>query len=159
MIDTLRTRAELDRLAAAYATLAPHRLPLVRAARDGLINLIEPNRRAAIPAGLLNERRRPTVILIGDDDHASTGPAGWACARRLRYWGRAAMIHAAGASREDYEVIVIGAALHQRTLMIEAATTNQAEWTEFFRPHMGCVVITCPPGEAHPTQIDAANIN
>jgi hypothetical protein len=159
MSDHQHTRAAMDRLAAVYATLAPHRLPLIRAARDGLINLIEPQRDATIPSRLLDDQRRPVVVLIGDDDHAPTGPAGWACARRLRYWGRAAMIHAAGGKTEHYETIVIGAALHQHTVLIETDTAHQAAWLAFLQPHMGCMVIACRPGDAHPAPPDATKVN
>lgn len=158
MIDGLHTRAEMDRLAAVYATLAPHRLPLIRAARDGLITLVEPRRDAAIQSRFLDQRC-PVVVLIGDDDHAPTGPAGWACARRLRYWGRAAMVHAAGAKLDHYEVIVIGAALHQRTVLVETDTTHQAAWLAFLQPHMGCLTIACPSGEAHPAPPEAMEMN
>ncbi|MCF3947792.1 hypothetical protein AiwAL_15965 [Acidiphilium sp. AL] len=144
------TRDQMDRLAAAMATLAPHRLPLIRAARDGLITLIQPRRNTTIPSRLLNDQARPAVILIGDDDYTSTGPAGWTCARRVRFWGRAAMIHAAAAEPEHYETIVIAAALHQRSVLIETDSTHQPAWITFLQPAMGCLIIACPPGQSHP---------
>jgi hypothetical protein len=42
------------------------------------------------------------LAIVGDDDHASTGPPGFRAAKRLTYRARAAIVHAAGAESEHY---------------------------------------------------------
>jgi hypothetical protein len=45
------------------------------------------------------------MIVIGDDDHASTGPDAWPSWRRLKGWARAAMVHAAASDRDTYPAL------------------------------------------------------
>ncbi len=74
-VTRIGTRAALDDIAAALTTAAPHQMPLIHAVRAGLIALVTPNRDAT--SGFLRETKRlsrPTLLLIGDDDHAATGP-------------------------------------------------------------------------------------
>ncbi len=126
---TLRTRAELDRFAAALATTTPHHLPLLDAVRAGRIAVVAPERQAA--GNCLREAKRigrPVLLLIGDDDHASTGPSGWRCARKLREWARAAIVHGTGGRREHYEWAATAAAMQRRLVMIETDSGHLAEW-------------------------------
>jgi hypothetical protein len=55
------------------------KVELLRAALAGHIALIELPRDAPLPSAL-NRITRPAILLIGDDDYASTGPSGWAAA-------------------------------------------------------------------------------
>jgi hypothetical protein len=63
----------------------------------------------AAGGGFLKQLRhveRPVIVLIGDDDHAPTGPNGWRCAGRLARWGKAATVHGAGGEPVHYEMAV-----------------------------------------------------
>jgi hypothetical protein len=146
---TFRDTAALNRLAAVYATLAPHRLPLIRAAREGLVRVIMPSRDVVIPKRVLNEKRQ-TVILIGDDDETPTGPAGWACARRLAHWGRASMVHGTGGQPEHYAMAAASAMLIERFVLIETCTAHQAAWAELLKPRMPTLMVSCREGDHHP---------
>src|ERR1700733_13015597 len=89
---------QIDRLIAHAATMnLVGRVELLRAVRDGSINLVEIERRADAPMRAIENSPRPVVIVLGDDDYRSTGPSGWAGWRRLSYWARCAMVHATGA--------------------------------------------------------------
>lgn len=122
---------QIDRLIAAAASMnLPGRVELLRAVRSGSINLMEGDRQSAAPMKALEQSTRPVVFVIGDDDYASTGPAGWAAWQRLSYWARFAMVHATGADAPSYRLAIGMALLHGRMLLIE---------TEFGAcPRLGC---------------------
>ena len=96
--------AVIDRAVAAAATGgAGHMAELLRFVRRGGMALVQPQDRAALVSiSMLKLAPRPVLVVIGDDDYASTGPAGWACARRLLHWSQWACIHAAGAEVAQY---------------------------------------------------------
>jgi hypothetical protein len=151
--------AQFERLAHAVGAIAPHRLPLVHAAQLGLINVIEPGRCGVIPKRMLEDTRRPVIVLIGDDDYQSTGPAGWRCAARVRRWGRGAMVHAAGGRPEHYFLAVQAALTTQRIIIAETDSAHEAEWADFFRPHMGVCIIRAPEDSPHPKMPARGDLN
>lgn len=151
--DLIRLRPEdMDHAAVVLADLAPFTLPLIRAARLGLIAL------AAVPRGvpprrrLLEETKRPVCVLIGDDDHASTGPGAWPGARWLSYWGRAAIVHAAGGEPEHYSIAVAATLAHGRLLLVETDTAHEAAWCRFLGEGRRCPLLRIVPhdGRQHP---------
>ncbi|OYV50478.1 MAG: hypothetical protein B7Z77_05750 [Acidocella sp. 20-58-15] len=156
-LSLIDTPDKLERVAALTATLAPHKLPLVRAAQRGIVNIIEPNRGAVIPKRMLEDTRRPNIILLGDDDYASTGPDGWACARRLRYWGKSAIIHAAGAEEVHYNAALAQALLVRRFVFIECDEAHRESWKRFFIRQMPILIIKAEDGlhPMHPAKGEA----
>lgn len=122
------TPEELDRGAAILADLAPFCLPLIRAARLGLICLIAVPRGVPPPRRLLEETKRPVCVLIGDDDHASTGPDAWPGARWLSYWAKASFVHAAGGEAAHYTIAVAATLAHGRLLFVETDSGHADEW-------------------------------
>lgn len=142
--------AALNRLAAAVSQLAPHRLPIYRAVADGRIALVEPSRRTSVPSRMLIASNRPTILLIGDDDDAPTGPTGWCCARRAKKWGRSALIHAAAGEPAHYRAAVLGAEFHDRFVLVETDTAHRDAWASWLHSVMPGVVITTRPGDVHP---------
>lgn len=124
-------RADLEKVAAAVAVHAPFALPLYRAARDGLLNIIHPGRGAQVPSKMLERPGRPVLVLIGDDDDQSTGPSAWACGLRVRRWAQAGMIHAAGGEAHHYENALAGALLTGRFLLVETSMVHHAAWKNF----------------------------
>ncbi len=155
----LDQREQLELATALIAAHALYQLPVFRAARDGLIHLVAPGRDATIPKRILDETRRPVVVLIGDDGHASTGPEGWRCAKRLRYWARGGIVHAAGGEPQCYALAVAGALALQRFVLVETDSAHEAAWTHLLRPHMGLLAIRAPARSRHPRVPTSAELN
>lgn len=124
---------QLDRLIAeATAAGCGYRAEIYRAVRASRIVSMELRRHAVAPMGILKRAPLPALVLLGDDDYASTGPAGWACFPRLLRWARGALIHASGGDVHTYRM-AIGMALEaKRFLLIEADTAHADEWEAAF---------------------------
>src|SRR4051812_42174861 len=93
---------QIDRLIAHCAALGlSGRVELLRAVRTREIALIESARDGVfrMPENLA----RPVIVLLGDDDYATTGPTGWATTRRLLHWAKAGLVHASGADVTSYQ--------------------------------------------------------
>ena len=133
---------------------AGHLVPLLRAARAGAINLAFVGRGTAAPMGRLKRSTRPMVLLVGDDDGAPTGPAGWPQAGTLLHWCSAAVVHSAGAEPRHYEAALAGALVHGRILLIETDSAREAEWLALvrrLRPGLpGLIVRVRLDAPAHP---------
>jgi hypothetical protein len=71
---------------------------------------------------------RPTVLVIGDDDYASTDPSDWRAARGAVCWAHAVFIHAAGAEIEHYKAVVANAVIRGRLLFVETDAAHLSEW-------------------------------
>ena len=143
-----------DAIARAEQIGAAHLLPLLRAARAGAINLAFVGRGTAAPMGRLKRSLRPVVALVGDDDGAPTGPAGWPQAGTLIHWCAATVVHSAGAEPRHYEAALAGALVHGRMLLIETSTAREADWLALvrrLRPGLpGLIVRVRPDAPAHP---------
>jgi len=116
----------------------------------GLINLLQPERPGTIPKRMVENARRPLIFLIGDDDYAGTGPDGWASARRMRQWGRRAIVHAAEGKPEHYALAVTGALACGRLVLVECSTAHERAWGAFLAPYMPVLDISAPAGLPHP---------
>jgi hypothetical protein len=123
-----------DQFAAVIAHLSngpyAYKIPLYRAAQDGLISLCEIVRGGTPPLKRLDRTGRPVVVLIGDDDYASTGPDGWDATRKLIYWARGAFVHGTGGTAEDYTGAVVMAVCWRRFLLIETSSDHVRQWAE-----------------------------
>ncbi|GAN76271.1 hypothetical protein [Acidisphaera rubrifaciens] len=123
---------------------------LLRAVRQGKIQLTHvPHRDAEVTARDLPQTGA-AVVLVGDDDYSSTGPAGWRCAATIAAWAEAAVVHAAGATAETYAEAVHAARLLGRCVLIETDAAHAREWAERF-PLKPTLVIVPRDGE-HPTR-------
>ena len=147
---TFSKPTDLDKFAAAVAVHAPHQLPLIRAVRDGQLNLIQPGRGAQVPQKILDRPSRPIVVLIGDDDDMSTGPAAWACALRVRRWALTGMIHAAAGEAQHYEHALMGVLLTGRFLLVETSMVHHGAWKEFLDVKISTLSVISRTG-VHPT--------
>jgi hypothetical protein len=148
---------QIDRLIAHAATMnLPGRVELLRAVRAGAINLVEIERRADAPMRAIENSPRPVIMLLGDDDYRSTGPAGWAAWQRLSYWARGAMVHATGADVPSYRLALGLAVVQRRFLMIETDSAHAHDWGSALHrrniPALGLV----PPDGTHPVVSDRA---
>src|SRR3954471_14383213 len=75
---------------------------LFRAVQDRQIGLAVVGRGTPITDAALSHSKRPLIVLLGDDDDASSGPAGFPSWRRLKSWAGYGMIHAASADASTY---------------------------------------------------------
>ncbi len=115
----------VDRIARSpYA----YKLPLYRAAQAGLICLCEVPRGVDVPLKRIDRAGRPAIILLGDDDYASTGPIGWPSTRKLVYWARSAFVHGTGGTADDYANAVMMAQRWRRLLLIETDSQHLMDW-------------------------------
>jgi hypothetical protein len=62
------------------------RLPAILALITGRIGLVEVCRDSLFPKELKRPAPKPVLAIIGDDDHRSTGPAGFPAAERFGHW-------------------------------------------------------------------------
>jgi hypothetical protein len=154
------TPEEMDRAAVVLADIAPHSLPLIRAARQGLLGLAAMQRGVAPPRRLIEQATRPLCVLIGDDDDAATGPAAWPGARWLSYWARAAIVHAAGGKPEHYTMAVAGALAHSRLLLVETSTEFEGAWCRLLGEGRRCPLLRIVPhnGHQHPAPRDPGSL-
>ena len=119
--------------------------------RAGEIALIEVLRDGIVSCRQFERFTRPVVVLVGDDDHCSTGPLGWASARGLLHWARAGLVHASSASAASYRAAIDMAVHHRRLLLVETDTAHADEWSEaVLRRQLPCVRVLPTDGGAHP---------
>lgn len=151
-------RDQFDRLIAHAATMGfPGAVELLRSARAGEIDLVQIERAAAAPIRLMEKSTRPVVCVIGDDDDASTGPAGWHATRRLLWWAKAAMVHATGADAESYQVAIAMALASRRFLLIETDTAHMREWGDvLLKRRIPFLGLRPADGGVHPIPPDRA---
>jgi hypothetical protein len=150
----LTTTADLQTACAkAMAAQAPQ-LPLLQAAAAGDIGLMMISGPATPWPAALIERvgNRPLCILIGGDPgHGESDPAPqeWACARRLRYWAGAALVHGAKGEHEHYRAALLATVLNRRLALIETTSARARDWQAFLKcPRT--LLITPPDGVQHP---------
>jgi hypothetical protein len=142
---------QIDRLIAQCSTLGlPGGVELLRAVRDGAINLVEIERQAAAPMRAIENSPRPVVMLLGDDDYRSTGPSGWAAWQRLSYWARDAMVYATGADVPSYRLAIGLALIQQRFLLIETDSAHAHDWGAALHRRNVPTLGLMPPSGVHP---------
>jgi hypothetical protein len=148
---------QIDRLIAAAASMnLPGRVELLRAVRIGSINLVDIDRLAAAPMKALEQSPRPVLVVVGDDDYASTGPSGWASWQRLSYWARVAMVHATGADVPSYHLAIAMAVLHRRMILIETDSAHAHDWGVVLQRRNIPAIGLLPPNGVHPVVPDRA---
>ena len=149
-------RDAADYLARAHAP----QLPLFEAVASRRVNLLWLGDPAgAWPTAQMDRLKMPTVVLIADDDGQSRPPGEWACARRARWWARAAIVHAAGGEPEHYRAAVAGALATGRLLLVETDSAHGEAWHAFLAPHVGGLFIRTRDGLPHPCPPARKDIN
>lgn len=151
---------EIDRLIALAVSMScVGRVELLRAVRAGVISLVELERDAALPVRAMQKLRRPVLLLVGDDDYASTGPAGWATTRRLSYWAKGAMVNATGADVPSYRAAISMALTYRRFVLIETDTAHAEEWANaLVARRIQCIGLLPGDGVAHPLPLDRRDV-
>ena len=123
------TRAQIATVIERTGHVAPGRVPLFRALGDARIVLAGVPRGAGeISIGRLKRAQLPVLVLIEDDDHAASGPAGFPAAQRVLRWAHAVILHAAGGDAAHYEAAVEIAERHGRAVMIETSSDKAESW-------------------------------
>jgi hypothetical protein len=116
--------------------------------RGGLALFFNSDRTQTVTVEELNQAQRPTIVVVGDDDYQSTGPAGWRCSATVAEWAAAAVIHAAGATADTYAEAAKAARLLGRAVLIETDTANALAWAKVFEPKR--VLMVLPKDGPHP---------
>ena len=125
-------------------------IPLLRGVGDGRIALVHvSDRQGRLSIPELQRLRRPTLLLIGDDDYLATGPNGWACAKVAARWCRSAIVHGSGADPSFYAGAVNTAAALWRLLVVETASDKITAWAELLKDKPA-LLIRPRGGASHP---------
>ncbi len=137
-------------------------IPLLRRVMQGEISVCWPQRATVQPPFYrLSKLGRPLVVIVGDDDYATTGPGGWACADKLRTWATFAVVHGAGGKPEHYEMAAEMAVQVRRLLLIETSSEAAQDWAAYLferspkLPFMGVL----PPDGPHPVMPDKGQVH
>lgn len=152
---SISSKAGIERLLRAVSLPEwSHYLPLISAVHAGhiaLVLLAREGRLLETAGGLAADM--PTLVLIGDDDDAPTGPSGWADAEQAMRWARATVLHATGAQPEHFRMAVEMTLHHQRVTMVETSSAQLPAWFALARPSLArpTLIIKPPPGETHPS--------
>lgn len=129
-----------------------YRLPLIRAAATGRLEVVLAIHGQPVPACHLKQTM-PTIVILADDHPASTGPAPWRQVRRLLRWAQVVVLHATGGAKEHFEMLTETTELTGRVLLIEMQYCHHAAWLTLVQPYMPrlkVLSIVPPPGDHHP---------
>jgi hypothetical protein len=153
----VRSRADLYDAIALYEQVgAQHRIPLLRALLNGRIAYFECQRSTSVGAvkRFFGMVEKPAVMLLADDDYASTGPDGFAVTDRALQWARLAVIHGTGGTPEQYAELVEAAGLARRLVLVETDSAHAGEWVARGKAHPNRprLILLRPIGDRqHPT--------
>lgn len=103
------------------------RLPVLRAAYQGLVNFSIAQGGTPFPARFF-DLTRPTIAIITDDHPGATGPSAWPQARRLFRWANVAILHAAGGLAEHSVIAVEAALVVNRVALVEMEMRHHEAW-------------------------------
>lgn len=150
-------RDQIPGLIARYQQAGQHhRVPLLMALYTGAISYAEAWRGAGggyLRAFMARTSNRPAVLLVGDDDYRSTGPAGWPMADAMARWCRFAIVHATGAEVSHYQSALLLAEAHGTVLFVETDSAHEAAWVEAVQAapgSRGLQIIRTRSGGVHP---------
>lgn len=121
-------------IARAEAQGYGHALPLLRwmgAGRGGLIFM--PRGADAVDLRAPERLGLPAVVVIQDDDHANTGPAGFPAARKALRWARGLVIHASAGEPWHYEAAAALAEELRAVVLVETGTAHAEAWADLAR--------------------------
>ena len=131
-------RVALRRLADRAAAAGAVQAPLCAAAADGRIALVcIEDIRSAWPAETVREARRPTIVLLSGDPgwgEPTFGPSRWRCARPLKAWAAAGIVHGAAGQLDHYREAVMLAQVFGRLAFIETTSGLARCWSAFLDP-------------------------
>jgi hypothetical protein len=141
--------------ATASAAGYGHLTILLEAVNAGLIGLLVPTRPAILPKRQLRRCDIPTIVLVGDDDHETTGPSAWAWASSLQRWATRAIVHGAGATLTEYRAAVYMCLAVNKLVLVETSSSHIPTWATHFaeaKPPVPIALIVPRDGQ-HPKPI------
>lgn len=147
-------RALADMIARADQLGEAWRVPFLRAAYQGAINLSVAHGGARFPARLM-KLTAPTLAILADDVPTATGPDAWPQARRLLRWASGVILHATGGQAQHSVVAVEMTVALRRVVMIEMEYRHHAEWLALATreaPRLRVLNLVPLPGGQHPVQ-------
>lgn len=137
--------------------------PLLRRVMLGELNICLPQRDTAMPPlWRLGKKGRPVVCILGDDDYATTGPAGWACAGKVRAWAAGAIVHGTGGQPWHYDGAADTAMKVRRLMFIETSSDAAQLWAAFLRertPALPFMGLLPPAPGSHPVMPDKGGLH
>ena len=132
------SRNTLHEIAQRLATAGAPQAPLYAAAAAGHLALIvvaDPD--GAWPAETIARVQRPTVVLLSGDPgwgEPSFGPGRWRCAKKLRTWAAAAVVHGAAGEPDHYREAVVLGLMFERLAFVETTSSLARSWGAFLAP-------------------------
>ena len=123
---------------------------LFEAARADRIVVMFAWRSSTVPMRLLKQQTKPTLVVIGDDDYQSTGPAGWQNAAALMRWCSRTVLHGSGADVATYRGIADVTAQVGRMLLVETSFEHLPAWVELAKDKPALVIV--PQEGRHPIE-------
>lgn len=151
-------------IAIMHAAGDDYRAPLLRAVGRDEIAFVGLRRGQRVPFAPLDRTRRPSVLLVADDDHdAMPGPAAWADAGRMMRWTRKVLIHGTGGKSEHYQLAIDQARSVGRLLLIETCSSQIAPWLALASGYVSASHVTVvrpwPAGAQHPMSLPLGAVN
>ncbi len=131
-----------------------HHVPLFQAAGVGRIAMTGLADRLSRPnLYSLNKSKQPALIVVGDDDHGTTGPMGWAATAQMVQWARGCLLHATGGDQRSYALAISMAEDFGRLLLIETSSDAAEAWLSVLRAADVPTVLLRPTGDGiHPVE-------
>lgn len=132
------SREAIQAVADKLAQIGAPQAPLYAAAAAGRIALVcimAPN--TPWPAETIARLTRPAIVLLGGDPgfgEPTFGPGRWRCARKLKGWAAAAIVHGSGGEPEHYRGTLVTAELVGRLALVETASGLIDAWGAFLAP-------------------------
>ena len=150
-----RTEAELDRQIEITAQVAPWALPILRAARDGRLALFCVGRDVNFPPKQLDSYLCPRLVVLDDDNCASTGPTHFPCAETVFRWANIVIIYGAAGDPLYYQQFAILTEVFRCAVLVECPSKDTEKWNSvvlrYRRPATRIVQIVPFPERVHPS--------
>ncbi|GGC63998.1 hypothetical protein GCM10011504_47750 [Siccirubricoccus deserti] len=132
-----------------------HQVPLLRALGANRTVVLYVERGAtALALAAVEASRKPVVIVIHDDDHATSGPTGFPIARKALRWARAHIIHGTGGEPWHYGAAVEMALSEGSCAVCETSSAMVPAWADLARraamPRRAPGFVLLPRTGAHP---------
>jgi hypothetical protein len=143
-------------IAFCRANDAEHHVVLLEAAAAKRLAYTALGSRLARPnLHALNKAAGPALVLLGDDDGDTTGPAGWVALPQLTTWARYAVIHGTGGDRPTYQLAISMAQEVGRLLLVETSSDAVEPWTRALtRAGVRTLCFVPSGGGVHPIDAD-----
>lgn len=126
-IDMPATRANLNR---AIAHTEPHLRPVLEAVRDFQIGMLFV-RQTAEPFRLPRDRKRPMIVLIGDDFDAAVGPTGFhmPSVRRAIRACRSFVVVSSSPTVDSYSAVAqVASVTRTNAMLVETRLEQELAW-------------------------------